>query len=67
MKKLSLNKDFKKNAMTYLLVTVFFVVMQLLSVFGVLGSAMKGYLVPVCAYISLAISLNLLALVWRVL
>ena len=60
MKKLSLNKDFKKNAMTYLLVTVLFVVMQLLSSFGVLGSAMKGYLVPVCAYISLAVSLNLL-------
>lgn len=60
MKKLSLNKDFKKNAMTYLLVTAFFVVMQLLSTFGVLGSAMKGYLVPVCAYISLAVSLNLL-------
>ena len=60
MKKLSLNKDFKKNAMTYLLVTVLFVVMQLLSSFGVLGSAMKGYLVPVCAYISLAVTLNLL-------
>ena len=60
MKKLSLNKDFKKNAMTYLLVTVLFLVMQLLSTFGVLGSAMKGYLVPVCAYISLAVSLNLL-------
>ena len=51
MKKLSFSKDFKKNAMTYLLVTAFFVV---------LGSAMKGYLVPVCAYISLAVSLNLL-------
>ena len=60
MKKLSLNKTFKKNAVTYLIVTVGFVIMQLLSTFGVLGSAMKGYLVPVCAYISLAISLNLL-------
>ena len=60
MKKLSFSKDFKKNAMTYLLVTAFFVVMQLLSTFGVLGSAMKGYLVPVCAYISLSVSLNLL-------
>ena len=60
MKKLSVSKDFRKNAVTYLLVTVFFVVMQLLSSLGVLGSAMKGYLVPVCAYISLAISLNLL-------
>lgn len=60
MKKLSLNKDFKKNAMTYLIVIAGFAIMQTLSSLGVLGSAMKGYLVPVCAYISLAVSLNLL-------
>ena len=60
MKKLSLGKTFKQNALTYLVVTIGFVVMQLLSSLGLLGSAMKGYLVPVCAYISLAISLNLL-------
>ena len=54
------NKQFRRNAETYLLVTVAFVVMYLLNSFGMLGSAMKGYLVPVCAYISLAISLNLL-------
>ena len=49
------NKQFRRNAETYLLVTVAFVVMYLLNSFGMLGSAMKGYLVPVCAYISLAI------------
>ena len=54
------NKQFRRNAETYLLVTVAFVVMYLLNSFGMLGSAIKGYLVPVCAYISLAISLNLL-------
>ena len=60
MKKMLQNKTFRSNLTTYLVVTVAFVVMYLLSTLGVLGSAMKGYLVPVCAYISLAISLNLL-------
>ena len=60
MKKLTLSKTFKHNALIYLVVIIGFVVMQLLSSFGLLGSAMKGYLVPVCAYISLAVSLNLL-------
>ena len=60
MKKLFAYKSFRTNLTTYLVVTVAFVVMYLLSSMGVLGSAMKGYLVPVCAYISLAVSLNLL-------
>lgn len=60
MKKLSPGKTFKQNMRIYLVVVVGFVVMQLLSSLGILGSALKGYLVPVCAYISLAISLNLL-------
>lgn len=60
MKKVLQNKTFKKNLSTYLLVTVGFVVMQLLSSLGLLGSAVQGYLVPVCAYIVLAVSLNLL-------
>ena len=46
--------------MIYLVVAIGFIVMQLLSSLGLLGSAMKGYLVPVCAYICLAVSLNLL-------
>ncbi len=60
MKKLSLGKTFRKNLIVYLVVTIAFVVMQLMSSLGFLGSAIKGYLVPVCVYISLAISLNLL-------
>ena len=60
MKKMLQNMTCKKNLYTYLLVTAGFIVMQLLSSFGVLGSAVKGYLVPVCAYIVLAVSLNLL-------
>lgn len=60
MKNLLNNKNTRTNMITYLVVIVAFVAMQLLSMFGVLGSAVKGYLVPICAYIVLAISLNLL-------
>ena len=60
MKNMLKNKTIRTNAATYLTVIVGFVVLQLLSSFGMLGSAMKGYLVPICAYIVLAVSLNLL-------
>ncbi len=39
---------------------VAFVVMQSLNSMGMLGSSVRGFLVPICVYISLAVSLNLL-------
>ena len=60
MKKTLLNKDRKMNFMTYAVVIAAFVIMQTLSSQGKLGSAVTGYLVPVCCYIVLAVSLNLL-------
>ena len=60
MKNLLKNKTFLENIRIYLLVTAGFVVMQILSGAGMLGSSTKGYLVPICAYVSLAISLNML-------
>ena len=60
MKNLLKNKTFLENIRIYLLVTVGFVVMQIMSGAGMLGSSTKGYLVPICAYVSLAISLNML-------
>lgn len=60
MKKLLQNKNTRTNMITYLVVTVAFVIMYCLSSFNMLGSAMKGYLIPICVYISLAVSLNLL-------
>lgn len=54
------NKLKQKNLITYLLVVVFFVVMQAMSSGGMLSSSWKGYLVPICAYVSLAVSLNFL-------
>ncbi len=49
-----------KNASTYILVTVAFVILQLLSSREMLKSTTQGFLVPACAYIVLAVSLNLL-------
>ena len=58
MKKMNRNKI--KDASTYILVTVAFVILQILSAQGKLNSTTKGFLVPACAYIVLAVSLNLL-------
>lgn len=60
MKTMLKNKNTRTNLLTYLVVIVAFVVMQVLNSQGMLGSSMKGYLVPICVYISLAVSLNLL-------
>ena len=60
MKKLLNNMTTRTNLVTYLLVIVAFLVMQVMSTAGLLGSSMKGFLVPICVYISLAVSLNLL-------
>ena len=60
MKNILKNKESRSNLVTYGVVTIAFVVMQLLSSLGMLGSAMKGYLIPICVYIVMAVSLNLL-------
>ena len=60
MKKFLNNPITRKNAVTYLMVTVFFLVMQVMNMGGMLSSSWKGFLVPICVYISLAVSLNLL-------
>ena len=60
MKKILTNKKQKTAFMTYGIVTVAFIIMQTLSSLGMLKSSINGYLVPVTAYIVLAVSLNLL-------
>ncbi len=57
MKKL--NKTFVNNSITYALVIVAFVVMTILQNMGELSRVMRGQLVPICAYIVMAVSLNL--------
>ncbi len=60
MKKLWNNKTTRMNAITYGVVIAAFLVIELMLSLGMVGRAMKGYLVPVCAYIVMAVSLNLL-------
>lgn len=49
----------RKDLLTYGVVILGFVIMQILSSAGMLSSSVQGYLVPICAYIVLAVSLNL--------
>lgn len=59
MSKLNLNKTTRNNFLTYGLVIVAFVILQLMSSTGAISSSLKGMLVPICAYVVMAISLNL--------
>jgi len=54
------NNLFKNNTLiTYAVVIIGFVVMQMLSSAGQLTSSVQGFLIPICVYIVLAVSLNL--------
>ncbi|MDY3013985.1 MAG: branched-chain amino acid ABC transporter permease [Evtepia sp.] len=53
------NKTTRNNYITYALVIIAFVIMQILIGAGSISSTLKGMLVPICAYVVMAISLNL--------
>ena len=55
----TLSKNARSNAVTYGIVILFFIVMQILSGAGMLTSSLKGQLIPICVYICMAVSLNL--------
>ena len=57
MKKLS--KTSRRNLLTYALVVLAFLILQAMSAGGAISSSLKGMLVPICAYVVMAISLNL--------
>jgi branched-chain amino acid transport system permease protein len=57
MKKLT--QTARSNSVTYGIVLVAFVVLQLLSSSGHLSNSLSGQLVPICVYICMAVSLNL--------
>ncbi len=59
MKKLQLTKTMKDNMITFGIVIVAYIVIQLLILTGNMSSLMKGLLVPLCVYVILAVSLNL--------
>lgn len=54
-----INKTTRSNLITYLMVIVIFIVVQALVSTGNVSSLFQGLLVPLCAYIILAVSLNL--------
>lgn len=57
MKKLT--KTSRRNYLTYALVILAFVILQAMSSAGAISSSLKGMLVPICAYVVMAVSLNL--------
>ena len=59
MKKLNLKKFLKGNALTYLMVIAAYVVLFTMQSLGLLSNALSGFLVPICAYVVMAVSLNL--------
>lgn len=56
---MKINKNFKSNLITYAIVVAAFIVAQTLQSTGHLSSLMQGLLVPICVYVILAVSLNL--------
>ncbi len=59
MKKRELTKASRRNFVIYGVVLLAFVILQGLAAAGVMSSMLKGMLVPICAYVVMAVSLNL--------
>lgn len=57
--KINLSKNVKSNSITYGIVILAFLILQILIAAGKLSSLMQGLLVPLCVYVILAVSLNL--------
>ena len=49
----------KNSLISYSLVTAAFILVNLLNMMGLVSSSLQGQLVPICAYIIMAVSLNL--------
>ena len=59
MNKLKMSKTNRVNFATYGMVILAYIVLQVMGNAGMLSSTMKGQLVPICAYVAMALSLNL--------
>lgn len=59
MKKLKINKTTKNDMITYAMVILAYIVVQLLVSTGHVSSLIQGLLVPFCTYVIVAIALNL--------
>ena len=59
MKTKKLSKEFKNDLITYGMVIMIYVLVEILMKAGVVSSLVEGLLVPLCVYVITAISLNL--------
>ncbi len=59
MKNMNFKKFLKGNALTYLMVIVAYAILFIMQQLGLLSNSLSGFLVPICAYIVMAVSLNL--------
>lgn len=59
IKKSKLSKKTKRSFLNYGIVVVFFIIMQTLVSTGHLSNSLKGQLIPIVAYVIMALSLNL--------
>lgn len=59
MTKLKSNKTLKSNLITFGMVIIAYILIEILMSAGVLSNLLKGLLVPLCVYAILAVSLNL--------
>lgn len=55
----TLSKSTQSNFFTYVMVTVAFILLNIWQTSGSMSSLLKGQLVPICAYVVMAVSLNL--------
>ena len=55
----NMKRSTRSNLITFGIVIAFYLIVQILSAAGLLTNSFKGQLVPICAYVILAISLNL--------
>ena len=54
-----MSKRLQSNLITYGIIVAFFAVMSVLDATGILTNSLAGQLVPICAYVCMAVSLNL--------
>ena len=59
MKNLRIKKHTRTDFLTYLCVIIAFIAMNVLSANGSLSRSLTGQLIPICCYMSMAVSLNL--------
>ncbi len=59
MNKLHLSKASRVNFATYAMVIAAYAILQFMGGAGILSATMRGQLVPICAYVAMALSLNL--------